>query len=135
MICRDGSLRHIDYGFFISNSPGKGVEIERNVPFKLPVEYVRVLGGLDSKHFQEFRKLFYQGFNAARKHQDRIMILVNLMYSSEGAGMPCFGRGEEGIQELERRFNPERITTDIELSMFCQRYTRKLIQPDKCEYR
>ena len=25
MICRDGSLRHIDYGFFISNSPGKGV--------------------------------------------------------------------------------------------------------------
>ena len=27
MICRDGSLRHIDYGFFISNSPGKGMEM------------------------------------------------------------------------------------------------------------
>lgn len=52
MICRDGSIRHIDYGFFISNSPGKGVEIERNVPFKLPAEYVQVMGGPTSKIFQ-----------------------------------------------------------------------------------
>lgn len=27
MVRRDGSLIHIDYGFFMSNAPGKGVEL------------------------------------------------------------------------------------------------------------
>jgi len=40
MIRRDGCLFHIDYGFFMSNAPGKGVELERNLPFKLTIDYV-----------------------------------------------------------------------------------------------
>ncbi len=35
MIKKDGSIFHIDYGFFLSNAPGKGVELEKNLPFKL----------------------------------------------------------------------------------------------------
>lgn len=35
MIRKDGSIIHIDFGFFMSNSPGKGVELEKNVAFKL----------------------------------------------------------------------------------------------------
>jgi hypothetical protein len=55
-------------------------------------------GGFDSKKFKEFKRLFYQNFNALCKHQDRILILVNLMYSSHGAIMPCFEKGEQAIQ-------------------------------------
>jgi phosphatidylinositol 4-kinase len=48
------------------------------------------LGGSNSKYFNEFRKLFSQGYIAARKHQDKIVTLVKLMYSSHGQTMPCF---------------------------------------------
>ena len=93
MIRKDGSIIHIDYGFFLSNAPGKGVELEKNVPFKLTNEYVDVLGGLESKTFAEFRRLFYKGYNACNKHQHRILILCKLMYSSYGTTMPCFVKG------------------------------------------
>lgn len=42
---RSGSLVHIDFGFLLSNAPGKGLEFEKPVPFKLINEYVEVLGG------------------------------------------------------------------------------------------
>jgi len=50
---------HIDFGFFISNAPGKGLEFEKNIPFKFNNEYLEVLGGVDSKIFGYFRKLFF----------------------------------------------------------------------------
>ena len=83
----DGSS-DIDFGFMLSNSPGnigkyiglrcrlpaltlrQGFEA---APFKLPSEYVEVLGGIDSELFREFKRLFRHGFEAARKHCDRII--------------------------------------------------------------
>ncbi|ELU45041.1 atypical/PIKK/PI4K protein kinase [Rhizoctonia solani AG-1 IA] len=52
------------FGFMLGNSPG-GVGFE-SAPFKLPLEYVDVLGGVDSEPFLEFKKLFHEGFLAAR---------------------------------------------------------------------
>lgn len=55
----------------LSNSPGNiGFEA---APFKLPLEYIEVLGGLDGELFKEFKRLFKEGFEAARKHCDRII--------------------------------------------------------------
>lgn len=51
MIRKDGCIFHIDYGFFMSNAPGKGVELEGNLLFKLTNEYIEALGGLKSKQF------------------------------------------------------------------------------------
>ena len=62
---------HIDFGFILSNTPGNiGFEA---APFKLPPEYVEVLGGINGAAFLEFKALFRQGFEAARKHCDRII--------------------------------------------------------------
>jgi phosphatidylinositol 4-kinase B len=62
---------HIDFGFMLSNSPGNlGFEA---APFKLPLEYVDVLGGEGSESFREFKRLFREGFEAARKHCDSIV--------------------------------------------------------------
>jgi len=77
LLDRDGHLIHIDFGFMLSNSPGNiGFEA---APFKLPPEYIEVLGGVDSEPFLEFRRLFREGFEASRKHCDRIITLVELM--------------------------------------------------------
>ena len=55
----------------LSNSPGNiGFEA---APFKLPLEYIEVLGGVNSGPYLEFRRLFRDGFEAARKHCDRIV--------------------------------------------------------------
>lgn len=71
LLDREGHLVHIDFGFMLSNSPGNmGFEA---APFKLPLEYVEVLGGVTSEPFQEFKRLFRDGFEAARKHCDRIV--------------------------------------------------------------
>lgn len=65
----------------LSNSPGSiGFEM---APFKLPQDYIDILGGFDSPQFGEFRKLFKQCFRDARKHAERIITLVELMQKGE----------------------------------------------------
>ena len=68
LLHKDGYIIHIDFGFFLSNSPGKGIEFEKKVPFKLLNEYIDILGGVDSGLFQRFRRYFYEGFKSIRKH-------------------------------------------------------------------
>ncbi|KAH9856985.1 kinase-like protein [Lenzites betulinus] len=101
LLDRDGHLIHIDFGFMLANSPGNiGFEA---APFKLPLEYIEVLGGLDSPAYREFRKLFREGFDAARKHCDRIVTLVELM--QKDSGLPCFTAfGEQTASLLRDRF-------------------------------
>jgi phosphatidylinositol 4-kinase len=42
------------------------------------------------------------------------------MYSSYGKTMPCFNKGDEAIDELEKRFNPPGVSNDAEISVYCQ---------------
>ncbi|KZT09426.1 kinase-like protein [Laetiporus sulphureus 93-53] len=101
LLDRDGHLIHIDFGFMLSNSPGNiGFEA---APFKLPFEYIEVLGGINSKPFMEFKRLFREGFEAARKHCDRIVTLVELM--QKDSTLPCFvALGEQTSVQLRERF-------------------------------
>ncbi|KAG6818102.1 hypothetical protein H0H87_000006 [Tephrocybe sp. NHM501043] len=95
LLDRDGHLIHIDFGFILSNTPGNiGFEA---APFKLPVEYIEVLGGINGAPFLEFRHLFREGFEAARKHCDRII----------NSALPCFAAfGEQTSVQLRDRFQP-----------------------------
>lgn len=71
----------IDFGFLLSNSPGQlGFEM---APFKLPQEYIDILGGLDSERFQDFRTLMKQCFWSARKQAESIIMIVELMQKGE----------------------------------------------------
>ncbi|KAK7054859.1 Phosphatidylinositol 4-kinase pik1alpha (PI4-kinase)(PtdIns-4-kinase) [Paramarasmius palmivorus] len=103
LLDRDGHLIHIDFGFMLSNTPGN-IRFEA-APFKLPPEYVEVLGGVDSASFLEFKQLFREGFEAARKHCDRIITLVELM--QKDSTLPCFAAfGEQTAAQLRDRFQP-----------------------------
>ncbi|KAJ3507872.1 hypothetical protein NLJ89_g6059 [Agrocybe chaxingu] len=103
LIDRDGHLIHIDFGFILSNTPGNiGFEA---APFKLPVEYVEVLGGIEGPAFLKFKQLFREGFEAARKHCDRIITLVELM--QKDSTLPCFAlSGDQTANQLRDRFQP-----------------------------
>ena len=103
----------------LSNSPGNiGFEA---APFKLPLEYVEILGGADGEPLREFRRLFHEGFEAARKHCDRIVTMVELMQkgttrlldplirlltrASEDSTLPCFAAsGDQTAAQLRERF-------------------------------
>ncbi|KAH7914705.1 kinase-like protein [Hygrophoropsis aurantiaca] len=119
LLDREGHLIHIDFGFMLSNSPGNiGFEA---APFKLPPEYLEVLGGVESEPFLEFKRLFREGFEAARKHCDRIIsqyeiriyqtsanrlpALVELM--QKDSTLPCFSAfGDQTAAQLKDRFQP-----------------------------
>lgn len=72
LVDRDGHLIHIDFGFMLSNSPGGNMGFEA-APFKMPLDYVDIMGGLDSPGYALFKKLFKEGFEAARKHSDSLI--------------------------------------------------------------
>lgn len=72
---------HIDFGFMLGNSPGSvGFE---SAAFKITQDYIDVLGGTRSHVFTEFRALLFRGLVALRKHADKIILLVEMMMTSE----------------------------------------------------
>ena len=105
MIDNKGHLIHIDFGFMLSNAPGKGLKFE-NAPFKLTNDFVEVLGGTQSKYFNDFRKLLWKGFIACVNHYEKILILVEMMFCGHGNKLPSFEGGQNAINELKQRFLP-----------------------------
>ncbi|GAA5981901.1 hypothetical protein JCM11641_001936 [Rhodosporidiobolus odoratus] len=100
LVDREGHLVHIDFGFMLSNSPGSlGFEM---APFKLPQDYIDILGGFDSEKFGEFRALFKRCFRDVRKHAERIITLVELM--QKDSSLDCFANGDLTSQQLRERF-------------------------------
>ena len=106
LIDKEGHIIHIDFGFLLSNAPGKGLKFE-NAPFKLNKDMVEALGGVNGKYFMDFRKLLKKGFLAVYKHQSKIVILVEMMWCGHGKKLGCFEGGQETIDELKNRLNPK----------------------------
>ena len=73
-------------------------------PFKLTSEYVALMGGTRSAHFNRFRELVVKGFLAARKHADRFIALAQLTLEGAGREMPCFVGGPAAVDALRNRF-------------------------------
>ena len=78
MIDIEGHMSHIDFGFLLSNAPGKGFTMEQ-APFKLTQEWIDVLGGNQNKKFDDFRKRMAKGFIALQENAEKIIILVEMM--------------------------------------------------------
>jgi len=72
----------------LSNSPGSvGFEL---APFKLPQEYLDVLGGVGSEKFAEFKALMKVAFLALQKKCENIVGLVQLMELGLKMGISSF---------------------------------------------
>ncbi|UKK00617.1 phosphatidylinositol 4-kinase [Theileria orientalis] len=97
-----GHVIHIDYGFCLSNFPGKLISFE-TTPFKLTKEYLDVIGGANSDNFLYFKTLVIKGLLEARKHVDEIVLLVEMMTTANK--MPCFMAGTTAtIEMFKERF-------------------------------
>lgn len=117
-----GHIIHIDFGFILSNSPGSvGFEM---APFKLPQEYIDILGGVNSEKFAEFKALTKASFLAVRKHSDNILLLTEMM--SKDSKLPCFVNGQHALAQLRDRFQLH--LTDPQVEMFVD----KLIMSSCC---
>ncbi|EOD40546.1 hypothetical protein EMIHUDRAFT_69673 [Emiliania huxleyi CCMP1516] len=101
----DGSVVHIDFGFLLSNSPGKNIGFE-SAPFKLTREWVEVMGGASSPWFAYFRLLVVRGYLEARRHREELLLSVAAAYHATGGSLPCFRAGEASIDAMRQRFRP-----------------------------
>ena len=122
LLDNQGHVIHIDFGFLISNSPGKGIKFEQ-APFKLTNEFVNVMGGVRSSLFLHFRKLCVKGFIALRRNQQKIWILLEMMRTGSGASLSCFMGGEQAMLDLRERFNPREEMSSSD----CREYINRLI--------
>lgn len=61
----------------LSNSPGSvGFEM---APFKLPQEYLDVLGGIESDRFAQFKVLVKKAFLSVRRSAENLVLLIEMM--------------------------------------------------------
>jgi phosphatidylinositol 4-kinase len=90
-------------------APGHEWSFER-APFKLTKDYIDVMGGTNSEGFKEFKKLFRDGFKAARANSLTALGLVEIMmYKSN---YPCFTGTRYGGGVSLKRFE-KRLMLDV----------------------
>ncbi|MES1906984.1 MAG: hypothetical protein MHM6MM_000190 [Cercozoa sp. M6MM] len=100
LMCRDGRVVHIDFGFLLGSSPGGNLNFE-SAPFKLTRDDILIMGGEDSECFSYFQVLMFRGLQALRAHVDKFVLLCSVM--QQGPSLPCFVR-QDALGELRARF-------------------------------
>lgn len=111
----------------LSNSPGSvGFEM---APFKLPQEYIDILGGVHGEKFAEYKALMKAAFLAVRKHSENILLLTEMM--SKDSKLPCFQNGNLTVPQLRDRFQlhltepqAEEFVDKLIMSSCCNVFTR-----------
>lgn len=74
LLTSTGKLFHIDFGYILGRDPKP-----LPPPMKLSKEMVEAMGGVNSEHYHEFRKLCYTAFLHLRRHANLILNLFSLM--------------------------------------------------------
>ena len=97
-----GRIIHIDFGFFLTNSPGKNMDFE-TAPFKLTKEMIDIMGGYQGEMFIYYKVLMYQGLLALRKNYEELTLLVEMMLPGEA--LPCFHDPFRAAREFRSRLH------------------------------
>lgn len=77
LLTNTGKLFHIDFGYILGRDPKP-----LPPPMKLSKEMVEAMGGTDSEHYHEFRKLCYTAFLHLRRNANVILNLFSLMVNA-----------------------------------------------------
>ena len=106
LIDSKGHLIHIDFGFMLSNAPGKGIKFEK-APFKITDEMLELIGGINSDNFKEYRKRLFKGYFAIYDNFEKIQKLAEFMFIGQGKYFPCFIEKENALANLKERLRPK----------------------------
>lgn len=74
LLTTTGKLFHVDFGYILGRDPKP-----MPPPMKLSKEMVEAMGGINSEHYQEFRKQCYTAYLHLRRHANLILNLFGLM--------------------------------------------------------
>ena len=100
LIDDQGHIIHIDFGFFLTTSPGGNMGFE-SAPFKLSEELIQVMGGTDSEMFAYFKILLLQGFLELRKHANTLLVTLQAM--GRASGLSCLQDFDEAVDGFKDR--------------------------------
>lgn len=133
LVDKEGHLIHIDFGYLLTDSPGYGIGYE-SAPFKLPEDFVRILGGPSGQGFRRFRNSMVAGFQALNNDSAKIILLVQMVATSQ-SDLSCFkGGAREAVDELKQRLCPHSL--DRKLSRAdCERIIDELIELSSDNFR
>ncbi|KAJ8920394.1 hypothetical protein NQ315_005260, partial [Exocentrus adspersus] len=111
LLTQDGKLFHIDFGYILGRDPKP-----LPPPMKLSKEMVEAMGGVNSEHFQEFRKLCYTAFLHLRRHANLMLNLFSLMVD---ASVPDIAlEPDKAVRKVQDKFrldlNDEEIVQYIQ---------------------
>lgn len=96
-----GHVIHIDFGFFLTSSPGRNFNFE-SAPFKLTKEMIDIMGGYSDHMFNYYQVQMYKGFLALRRKLSELVLILEMMMP--GTHLPCFQDSERALKDFKRRF-------------------------------
>ncbi|KAK4291772.1 hypothetical protein Pmani_033777 [Petrolisthes manimaculis] len=97
LLTTSGNLLHIDFGYILGRDPKP-----LPPPMKLCREMVEGMGGAQSEHYHEFRKLCNTAFHQLRRHASLILNLFSLMVD---ANVPDIAlEPDKTVKKVEDKF-------------------------------
>jgi hypothetical protein len=96
-----GHMIHIDFGYLLAHSPGN-MNFEK-APFKLTMDFIELMNGIESGLYDGFQDLFFEGFLALRKNFALVLSFLEI-YILTNSDLPCFYNKETVIENLKRKF-------------------------------
>ncbi len=102
MIDAHGHLIHIDFGFVFGLAPGKAFSMEK-APFKLTLEFVEALGGIESDLFKQYRSAVAAALLEARRHADALCNMMEIM--AHQSNYPAFKYNSNAIADFRARMH------------------------------
>lgn len=110
LLDRQGHLIHIDFGFMLTNSPGKNFGFE-TAPFKLNEEFIEVMDGHGSFMYDYLKILMFKGLLALRNHIDKLVLPIQVMLP--GVHLPCFKKPAKALKQLKARFLLDKSDSEV----------------------
>lgn len=111
LLTKNGALLHIDFGYILGRDPKP-----LPPPMKLSKEMVEGMGGPQSEHYHEFRKLCYTAFHQLRRHASLILNLFSLMVDTNVPDIAL--EPDKTVKKVEDKFRLD--LTDEEAVSYMQ---------------